>query len=87
MLKEEYHFSNFVGERDFDKAFNLLAWVNRHFRHTGNYDNSDRQDALTLLKLAFDSGYPIGVSNVITEDDARITVREGDLLFFHTYNG
>lgn len=59
MLKEAYHFSNFVGERDFDKAFNLLAWVNRHFRHTGNYDNSDRQDALTLLKLAFDSGYGI----------------------------
>ena len=59
MLKEEYHFSNFVGERDFDKAFNLLAWVNRHVRHTGNYDNSDRQDALTLLKLAFDSGYGI----------------------------
>lgn len=37
-------------------------------------------------ELAFDSGYPLGVSNVITEDDARITVKEGDLLFFHTYN-
>ncbi|MBR2942235.1 MAG: thiamine diphosphokinase [Clostridia bacterium] len=37
-------------------------------------------------ELSFDSGYPIGVSNVITEDDARIQVREGDLLFFHTYN-
>ena len=36
--------------------------------------------------LSFHSGYPIGISNVITEDEARITVETGDLLFFHTYN-
>lgn len=30
-----------------------------------------------------DSAYPLGISNVITQDTARITVREGDLLLFH----
>lgn len=37
-------------------------------------------------ELTFESGYPIGISNVISEDEARISVREGDLLFFHNYN-
>lgn len=37
--------------------------------------------------MSMDCGYPIGISNVITEDEARITVEEGDLLFFHNYNG
>lgn len=37
-------------------------------------------------ELSLDSGYPMGVSNVITEDEAKVTVKEGDLLLFHTYN-
>ena len=32
-----------------------------------------------------DSGYPLGISNVITQDEARVSVREGDLLLFHHY--
>lgn len=36
--------------------------------------------------LDFTTGYPLGVSNVITEDEAKITVESGDLLLFHTYN-
>ena len=36
--------------------------------------------------LSFESGYPIGVSNVVTEDEAKITVESGDLLLFHIYN-
>ena len=59
ILKEKYHFSSFVGEIDLEKALNLLAWINKHIKHTGNYDNSDKQDALTLLKLAYDSDYGI----------------------------
>jgi len=58
-LEEKYHLSDIVGENDLDKALNLLAWVNKHIRHTGNYDNSDKQDALTLLELASDKDYGI----------------------------
>lgn len=59
MLKKNYLSSSLVGEQDLEKALNLLAWVNKHIKHTGNYDNSDKQDALTLLKLAYDSDYGI----------------------------
>ena len=31
------------------------------------------------------SDYPLGVSNVVTEKTARVTVREGDLLLFHHF--
>jgi len=58
-LKEKYHLSSFAGETDLEKALNLLAWINKHIKHTGNYDNSDRQDALTLLQVAFDKDYGI----------------------------
>ena len=33
-----------------------------------------------------DSGYPLGISNVVTEETARVSVRGGDLLLFHNYN-
>ena len=36
--------------------------------------------------LSFESGYPIGVSKVVTEDEEKITVESGDLLLFHIYN-
>lgn len=36
--------------------------------------------------LTMRSGYPIGISNVVTEDSARIAVESGDLLLFHLYN-
>ena len=32
-----------------------------------------------------DSGYPLGISNVVTQDSACVSVREGDLLLFHNY--
>jgi len=54
-LIEKYQLSSFSGEKDLDKALNLLAWVNTHVKHKGNYDNSDRQDALTLLKISYDT--------------------------------
>ena len=37
--------------------------------------------------LTFDFVHPLGVSNVVTDDEARITVKEGDLLLFHHYGG
>ncbi len=58
-LEEKYHLPEIAGEHDLDKAVNLLAWVSRHIRHTGNYANTDCQDALTLLGLAFDTDYGI----------------------------
>lgn len=30
-----------------------------------------------------DSSYPLGISNVVTQDEASVDVREGDLLLFH----
>ncbi len=33
-----------------------------------------------------DSGYPLGISNVVTDETACVWVREGDLLLFHNYN-
>jgi len=32
-----------------------------------------------------DSGYPLGISNVITQDEASVSVESGDLLLFHHY--
>jgi len=60
-LEEKYHLSSIAGkgEKDIKKALNLLAWVNAHIRHTGNYDNSDWQDALTLLDVSYDKDYGI----------------------------
>ena len=34
-----------------------------------------------------DSSYPLGISNVITADEARVHVESGDLLLFHYYGG
>lgn len=59
VLEDQYHISEIAGNNDLEKALNLLCWVNQHIRHTGNYDNSDSQDALTLLELAFDKDYGI----------------------------
>lgn len=58
-LEKRYHLSNMSGKNDLEKALNLLTWINGHIRHTGNYDNSDKQDALTLLEIAFDKDYGI----------------------------
>ena len=33
-----------------------------------------------------DSAYPLGISNVVTEEAACVRVREGDLLLFHNYS-
>lgn len=34
-----------------------------------------------------ESGYPLGISNLVVQDEARVQVREGDLLMFHYYGG
>lgn len=36
-------------------------------------------------ELFFDFVHPLGISNVVTADEARIVVKEGDLLLFHHY--
>lgn len=59
VLENKYHISEIAGKSDLEKALNLLDWVNQHIRHKGNYDNADRQDALTLLEVAFDKDYGI----------------------------
>lgn len=59
VLEDKYHILEIAGKSDLEKALHLLGWVNHHIRHQGNYDNSDRQDALTLLELAFDQDYGI----------------------------
>ena len=59
LLEAEYHIAQVAGDNDLLKALNLLEWVNLHIRHTGNYDNSDTQDAMTLLAVAFDKDYGI----------------------------
>ena len=52
-LKETYKLDDFVGLSDFETCKNVLDWVNKNVIHAGNYDGSDRQDALTLLKRAY----------------------------------
>lgn len=34
-----------------------------------------------------ESSYPLGISNLVVQDEARVQVREGDLLMFHYYGG
>lgn len=36
-----------------------------------------------LSGASLDVDYPLGVSNVVTQDEARISVQHGDLLLFH----
>lgn len=38
-----------------------------------------------LNRRDLDSSYPLGISNVVTEDLASIEVEEGDLMVFHRY--
>jgi len=40
-----------------------------------------------LVHQTLDCSYPLGVSNVITEDEAVVSVEAGDLLLFHHYGG
>ena len=50
-LIRKYHFEELLPLSDAEKVRWLLKWVNTHVRHRGNYDNSDVQDALTLLEI------------------------------------
>ena len=36
--------------------------------------------------LTLTGSYPLGVSNVVSEDEAKVAVESGDLLLFHLYN-
>lgn len=58
-LRDKYALSQFSGAGDWEKIRRLLLWVNAHVTHAGDYDNSDPQDSLSLLDLAFDTGYGI----------------------------
>lgn len=51
-LIRKYHFEELLPLSDAEKVRWLLKWVNTHVRHRGNYDNSDVQDALTLLDVS-----------------------------------
>lgn len=54
VLEKEYGIHETAGNGStFLQAVNLLEWVNKNIRHKGNYDNSDPQDALHLLSLAY----------------------------------
>lgn len=50
-LIRQYHLEDLRPLSDAEKVRTLLAWVNKHVRHRGDYDNSDVQDALTLLGI------------------------------------
>jgi len=52
-LKEKYHLEKLLGLSDFETCKNVLSWVNKNIVHTGNYDGSDKQDALTLLGRSY----------------------------------
>ncbi len=59
ILEEQYHLSETAGKTDLEKSLHMLARLNSHMHHKGNYDNSDQQDALTLLGVAYDKDYGI----------------------------
>jgi len=40
-----------------------------------------------LSDHTLNSDHPLGVSNVVTHEEARVSVRTGDLLLFHHYGG
>lgn len=40
-----------------------------------------------LERHDLNSAYPLGMSNVVVQDEAQITVESGDLLLFHHYGG
>ena len=52
-LTMKYYLENLLGLSDFETCKNMLGWVNKNIVHTGNYDGSDRQEALTLLERAY----------------------------------
>ena len=53
-LEREYGIRHTAGKGGtFLQALHLLEWVHQNIRHKGNYDNSDPQDALHLLSLAY----------------------------------
>ena len=59
ILEAQYHLTEIAGTGDLEKTLHMLSLVNSHIRHKGNYDNSDTQDALTLLGAAFGKDYGI----------------------------
>lgn len=52
-LRDKYNLDDLVGLSNFETCKNVLCWLNKNIIHTGNYDGSDRQDALTLLERAY----------------------------------
>lgn len=58
-LNDKYELKKIAGERDLDKVINLLSWVNKYVRHRGDYDNSDTQDAISLLNLTYKKDFAV----------------------------
>lgn len=52
-LIEKYKLTCMKAATDFDTCKNVLHWLNANVLHKGNYDGSDVQDALTLLKRGY----------------------------------
>lgn len=52
-LKEKYGLEQMKTPSDFETCRKVLDWVNKNILHVGNYDGSDKQDALTLLERAY----------------------------------
>jgi len=52
-LITQYQLEHFKAEMDFETCKNVLLWLNKSVLHMGNYDGSDVQDALTLLKRGY----------------------------------
>ena len=77
-LNARFNLKAIAGESDLDKAINLLAWVNKYVRHTGNYDNSDDQDAISLLSLSYKKDFAVNclsMSIVLAECLLSVGVR------------
>lgn len=55
-LIAKYQLDHFKAEMDFETCKNVLFWLNKNVLHMGNYDGSDVQDALTLLKRSYKTG-------------------------------
>lgn len=52
-LIAKYQLDHLKAETDFETCKNVLLWLNKNVLHMGNYDGSDVQDALTLLKRSY----------------------------------
>ena len=70
-LIEKYQLERMKATTDFDTSKNVLFWLNANVLHMGNYDGSDVQDALTLLKRAYKTEKGI---NCLSQENVTLDV-------------